>query len=662
MSAENAAHGQPPKRRATEAAAPASAAVVRPVPAATLLELAGRIGADSELVDAGRLVAKRRDNVLGLLLRALSREEVAVMEDRGCRADDWSQVQVAEDFDAFRVRRSHFKGRCVLGRFSGEAEVVHGIKLASGIYDCTLINCQVGNDCLLEQVSFAANVIIDRGAVLFDVGSVTCSGATSFGAGLPIAIGPETGGRELALWAEALVDEAALVVRERGDGAGQRAFSQAIERYMQAIRSPVSWIRRRACVRHTERIRDAYIGINAVIDHALELSNTAVLSSLEEPTAVGSGAAVTDAILQNGVTVSGNAIVRRSLLLEHSAVDEHASVDCSIIGPNTTITKGEVTASLVGPFVGFHHQSLLISAYWPEGKGNVAYGAMVGSNHNGRAPDQEIWPGEGAFFGLGCAIRFPTDLSESPYLVVSMGTTTLPQKVRFPFGLITVPAEPLDESAVAVPRAYNELIPAWGLYANAYGLVRTEIKFANRDRSTRHSIDYKVLRPQIMRLVRDARERLLGVHGIKSVYLETDIDGIGKNFIREESRIKGIEIYGRALKRYCLRVLLAEQEGNLEIPGSAELAHELARQLLPGIGLNERMKLLIDMERANAELVQASKSRDDERGARIIPGYAEAHLPAERDAVVLSAWERVRRTEDRVGKLGIIIRTSGTPA
>jgi hypothetical protein len=97
MSAEHGAHSTPPKRRATEAAAPASAAVVRPVPAATLLELAGRIGVDSELVDAGRLVAKRRDNVLGLLLRALSREEVAVMEDRGCRADDWSQVQVAED-------------------------------------------------------------------------------------------------------------------------------------------------------------------------------------------------------------------------------------------------------------------------------------------------------------------------------------------------------------------------------------------------------------------------------------------------------------------------------------------------------------------------------------------------------------------------------------
>jgi hypothetical protein len=430
----------------------------------------------------------------------------------------------------------------------------------------------------------------------------------------------------------------------------------AVARYAQAVASPFGWVRRRARVRHTERIRDTYIGVHAVIDHALEVARSTILSSADEPTEVSGGAAVTDAVLQYGVRVDGTGIVRRSALLEHSAVSEHATVDTSVIGPNTTIAKGEVTASLVGPFVGFHHQSLLIAAYWPEGKGNIAYGAMVGSNHNGRAPDQEIWPGEGAFFGLGSAIRFPSDFSGAPYVVISMGVSTLPQRVGFPFSLITVPAEPIEHGDLDVPRAYNEIIPAWGLYANAYGLVRTELKFAKRDRARRHVIDYKVMRPQIMRMVRDARSRLLAVAKTKPVYLADDIDGLGKNFLREEVRLKAIEVYSRALKRYCLRVLLAEQENNLQIPGSGELAHELARQLLPGIGLTQRMRMLIDIERANAELVQASKARDDERGARIIPGYLDAHTPAADDAVVLSAWERVRSTEERIAKLGIDVR------
>jgi hypothetical protein len=158
-----------------------------------------------------------------------------------------------------------------------------------------------------------------------------------------------------------------------------------------------------------------------------------------------------------------------------------------------------------------------------------------------------------------------------------------------------------------------------------------------------------------MRLVRDARDRLLAVTQTKPVYLDSDIDGLGKNFLREESRLKAIEVYGRALKRYCLRVLLAEQEGNLQIPGSGELAHELARQLLPGINFNQRMKLLLDMEKQNAELVQTSKARDDERGARIIPGYADAHVSGADDAVVASAWARVQKTADRIAKLGVAV-------
>ncbi|MBA3707988.1 MAG: DUF4954 family protein [Planctomycetes bacterium] len=620
----------------------------------TLVDLASSIGHHSELVEASRMVAKRHDNVLGLLLRELTREEIAVMEDRGCRASDWKQVQVAQDFDCFRVRRTHFKGPCVLGRFSGEIEVTTGLSLATGIYDCTLVACQIGNDSLLENVRFAANLIIEREAVLFDVGSITCSGSASFGCGQLLPLACETGGREVPLWAEGTIGTLAMAVRQRQDVAGQTALREAVAKYTKAITSPVAWVRRKARVLHSNRVRDAYIGMGAVIDNALDLSNATVLSSVDEPTQVTGGAAVTDSVLQWGVAITGNAIVRRSAMLEHSAADEHAAVESSVIGPNTTISKGEVTASLLGPFVGFHHQSLLIAAFWPEGKGNIAYGAMVGSNHTGRAPDQEIWPGEGAFFGLGCAIRFPTDFSEAPYIVVGMGVSTLPQKVRFPFSLITVPAEAIEESE-RVPRAYNELVPAWGLYSNAYGLVRSELKFSQRDRSRRHDIDYKVLRPHIMRSVQEAYDRLSAVKTVKAAYLDTDIDGIGKNFVRERTRQKAIQVYGQALTRYALRLLLNEKEGNLQIPGSAEIAHELADRFLPRSDFDARMRRLVEIERDNARLVQDSKHQDDERGARVIPGYADAHTSAELDRFVQSAWERVRRTEERVAAVGVTI-------
>src|SRR5947207_10027121 len=119
------------------------------------------------------------------------------------------------------------------------------------------------------------------------------------------------------------------------------------------------------------------------------------------------------------------AVVDRSVLTEHSHAERHGKVTASIIGPNSGVGGGEVTSSLVGPFVGFHHQALLIAALWPEGKGNVAYGANAGSNHTSRAPDQEFRPGEGAFLGLGVNIKFPADFSQAPYTVLAPGITTL---------------------------------------------------------------------------------------------------------------------------------------------------------------------------------------------------------------------------------------------
>nr|MBA3684821.1 DUF4954 family protein [Planctomycetota bacterium] len=215
-----------------------AAQLARPIPA-TLTALAATIGEGSELLESTRAVLKRRDNVLGMLTRQLTREEIAVMEDRGCRAEDWSLVCVAQDFDPFRVRRTHLKGRCALGRFAGEVEVMPGMTLPTGIYDCTLIACQVGNDCLLENVRFAANLIVERGAVLFDVGAITCSGQAAFGCGQRLPLACEVGGRDVPLWAEITVEAAAMIARDRGDLAGQQAVAAAVDRYREALLSPV---------------------------------------------------------------------------------------------------------------------------------------------------------------------------------------------------------------------------------------------------------------------------------------------------------------------------------------------------------------------------------------------------------------------------------------
>jgi hypothetical protein len=49
--------------------------------------------------------------------------------------------------------------------------------------------------------------------------------------------------------------------------------------------------------------------------------------------------------------------------------------------------------------------------------------------------------------------------------------------------------------------------------------------------------------------------------------------------------------------------------------------------------------------------VERSKSKDDERGVRIIDDYAAVHVPADQDPFVRQTWEEVRREQEEIAQL-----------
>ena len=55
----------------------------------------------------------------------------------------------------------------------------------------------------------------------------------------------------------------------------------------------------------------------------------------------------------------------------------------------------------------------------------------TGANHTGRSNDQEAFPGEGCFFGMGSSVKFPFNGLNSPYTLVAAGTAVLAQKVSY---------------------------------------------------------------------------------------------------------------------------------------------------------------------------------------------------------------------------------------
>ena len=68
-----------------------------------------------------------------------------------------------------------------------------------------------------------------------------------------------------------------------------------------------------------------------------------------------------ESILQWGCVFESGSNCAKSILCEHADTSCNAKIVNSIIAPNTGVSSGECNSSLVGPFIGFHHNSVLIS-------------------------------------------------------------------------------------------------------------------------------------------------------------------------------------------------------------------------------------------------------------------------------------------------------------
>lgn len=598
------------------------------------------------------LPALRSANRLTFPVRALTMEEVRALEGQGCECEDWTALRVAEAFRTDRIRNVRFQGKVVLGRFYGSVQI-GDFQEPAGLNHVTIEDSWIEDGAAIRDTSLISHMRIGNSVAILGCGRITHIPGSAFGVGFPIPI-IETGGRVTRSFPEMSLEDAARSVRPGGNVRALAAYLRRIDAYAAHARSEYGVIQAHARVLDTPRVENSFLGRATRVTAATRISDTVVLSEEKHPATIEDGAIVTGAVVQWGCHVSSLAIVDGSLLCEYSQVERHGKVFSSIIGPNTSIAEGEVTSSLVGPFVGFHHQSLLIGVTWPEGKGNIGYGCNCGSNHTGKAPDQEFWPGEGMFLGLGVNVKYPGCFTEAPYTIVATGTDLPPQRVAFPFSLISTSPGPGLKSGPQL----NEITPAWVLRNNLFAVKRNERKFKSRDKSFRTHIEYRILREDIVRLMIVARAQLQGL-GSKDFYTgECDLPALGKNFMTESSRQEAIGTYSFHIQFYALEGLFQRIRASGRISQTLLKRHsahpewEFQRQLLHDEDLvgtpQALLKLYLERLKIIAREIEESKARDDRRGVRIIPDYADHHKLAGENPFVLEFREEVESIEDQV--------------
>lgn len=522
-------------------------------------------------------------------------------------------------------------------------ETIHGnrlrgrVVLAGEVYGSVLEDVVVGPGAVVDGCPLVRRTVIGARAVV-RASSLDCSSPTTFGVGATIKAGLETPGREIRIW-----DTMTL-------GEGERYLSDAslrdeVDALVRALVFDRTVIGPGASVINVPWIDRTWLGPATEVRGALKVDGCATLSSSAEPVTIGAGVQLKDSLLQWGAEVDSAAQISQSILLEHSGAERQALVTESLIGPNTTVGGGEVTASFLGPFVGFHHQSLLIAAWWPEGRGNVGYGANIGSNHTTRSPDQELWAGEGTFFGLATAVKFPSNFHDAPYSILASGVVTLPQRLGLPFSLIL--DEPLDRPET---RGLNRVIPGWVLRENVYLLLRNETKYVQRNRARRHTFDLRIFRPEIVEKLWKARVALANIEG-KPVYTRDDLPAVGKNYMLEEDRREALDVYREFLKYAALK-LFADRELS-GVATDPDWLRDLFRRLnLDYFSTQQNLDLYLTEEKRLWDASLRAKEKDDRRGALIIPDYDAFHRPADEDGFLLSKQAELVLLEEKIRRMG----------
>jgi NDP-sugar pyrophosphorylase family protein len=526
--------------------------------------------------------------------RELTPAEKTALSSQGNRFDR-VHVLAGPGFDASEIWHCRFVGQVVLS-----GTVMHS----------TLEDVVLGQDVSVSHCPLIRRSIIgDRATVRGS--SLDCTGETSFGIGTVIKAGLETAGKEVVIWDALTLDDALRYLKEP-------VFRAQVAAVTNSVRFDRSVVGSGARIINAGLADRVFLGEGCIVEGAAWIEASAVMSSADEPTRVGPGVQLRHSIVQWGAELDSSAQVSRSILMEYSGAEQRATVNESLIGPNTRVGLGEITASLVGPFVGFHHQSLLIAAWWPEGRGNVGSGASIGSNHTSRSPDQELHAGEGTFFGLACAVKYPANFDDAPYSIIASGIIVPPQKLSLPFSLMTDGEDG------------NRVIPGWVYRENTYQLLRSEAKFLQRNKARRHTFDLRIFRPDLVDKLWRAREILESIQG-KPVYDGHDLPALGKNRLLEADRIAGIEAYSAALRYAALR-LHADSRLRGIACDTKWLDEQFEKLGIAGMTGRQRLNEWLDEERRLWKSALAAKRRDDARGAAVIPDYGDFHVPATDDA------------------------------
>ena len=291
----------------------------------------------------------------------LTDQQIESLKKNDCWAQDWNDVMVTADFDFHRCHRVQFYGWARLGGNGGTVEVTEGFVKNCGIYNATLRNVTIGDDCLIENIgNYLNHVAIGDGCYISNVSTIDTHGQPNYGQGHTIAVLNEVGDGNLLLLRELNSQLAALMVKHGDNKPMMDAINRMVEQSVAAARPECSTIGNHVRIVNTGTINNTVIDDGCRICGAARLSNCTVCSTVENPIVIGTGVICDNTIVSGGSRLSGSVKLIDSFVGESCELENGFTAASSVFFANSYMSNGEACAAFCGPFTVSHHKSSLL--------------------------------------------------------------------------------------------------------------------------------------------------------------------------------------------------------------------------------------------------------------------------------------------------------------
>lgn len=299
-------------------------------------------------------------------MRKLSQQEIALLIQAGCNAEDWGRISVHEEFDSNYVRNVEFYGDIIIGANTGSYEVTPGFSKHCIIRNATLRDVEIGNNCLIENVKgYINNYYIGDNCLISNVHSIETTADASFGEGTVISVMNEVGDGNVMIFDGLSSQLASLMVKYEQDKVFTVKIRKIISEYIAERRKKArcGTIHHRVRIVNVGVIKNCHIGNDCVIEGALELQECTFKSVPSAPVHIGTGVICDNTVVYNGSTISNNAKLERCFVGEACKITDGFTAENSLFFANNYMSNGEACAAFCGPFSASHHKcSLLIGA------------------------------------------------------------------------------------------------------------------------------------------------------------------------------------------------------------------------------------------------------------------------------------------------------------